>query len=167
MKYYRKIVCVLLIAGMMFSIAGCGEGENKKIVLTTGFEKNEVFRIEDISCMKSEIMVYLTNTQNQYEQVYGEEIWETSVGDVTLEENVKDIVLAKIARIKTLNLMAASNPSATSFASSLGLTAGQLGMRFGLLIGALFPLFAILIFAHFWREERKNSLPLQGELKES
>ena len=106
MKYYRKIVCVLLIAGMMFSIAGCGEGENKKIVLTTGFEKNEVFRIEDISCMKSEIMVYLTNTQNQYEQVYGEEIWETSVGDVTLEENVKDIVLAKIARIKTLNLMA-------------------------------------------------------------
>ena len=106
MKYYRKIVCVLLIAGMMLSIAGCGEGENKKIVLTTGFEKNEVFRIEDISCMKPEIMVYLTNTQNQYEQVYGEEIWETSVGDVTLEENVKDIVLAKIARIKTLNLMA-------------------------------------------------------------
>ena len=106
MKYCKKISCVLLIVGMMLSLAGCGEGENKKIVLTTGFEKNEVFRIEDISCMKPEIMVYLTNTQNQYEQVYGEEIWETSVGDVTLEENVKDIVLAKIARIKTLNLMA-------------------------------------------------------------
>ena len=31
------------------------------------------------------------------------------MGDVTLEDNVKDIVLAKIARIKTLNLMAAEN----------------------------------------------------------
>lgn len=94
---------------MLFSMAGCGDGENKKVVLTTGFEKNEVFRIEDVSCMLPEIMVYLTNTQNQYEQVYGEEIWETGVGDVTLEENVKDIVLAKIARIKTLNLMAKKN----------------------------------------------------------
>lgn len=94
---------------MLFSIAGCGGGENKKVVLTTGFEKNEVFRIEDVSCMKPEIMVYLTNTQNQYEQVYGEKIWETSVGEITLEENVKDIVLAKIARIKTLNLMAKEN----------------------------------------------------------
>lgn len=94
---------------MLFSLAGCGDGENKKVVLTTGFEKNEVFRIEDVSCMMPEIMVYLTNTQNQYEQVYGEEIWETNVGGVTLEENVKDIVLAKIARIKTLNLMAKEN----------------------------------------------------------
>lgn len=106
MKYFKKLMCVVLTVGMMFSIAGCGGGENKKVVLTTGFEKNEVFRIEDVSCMQPEIMVYLTNTQNQYEQVYGEGIWETSVGDVTLEENVKDIVLAKIARIKTLNLMA-------------------------------------------------------------
>lgn len=106
MKLFKKIACIGLSTCMMFSMAGCGDGENKKVVLTTGFEKNEVFRIEDVSCMKPEIMVYLTNTQNQYEQVYGEEIWETSVGEITLEENVKDIVLAKIARIKTLNLMA-------------------------------------------------------------
>lgn len=86
-------------------MSGCGN-ENKKVVLTTGFSKNEVFRIETVSCYKNEIMVYLINTQNQYEQVYGEKIWEVGVGDVTLEENVKDIVLAKIARIKTLNLMA-------------------------------------------------------------
>lgn len=92
---------------MLFSLVSCGD--NKKVVLTTGFEKNEVFRIENISCKLPEIMVYLINTQNQYEQVYGEKIWETSVGDITLEENVKDIVLAKIARIKTLNLMAKEN----------------------------------------------------------
>ena len=109
MKYITKILVTVLAAIMCFFIAGCGEKENKKVVLTTGFGKNEIFRIEDVSCMMPEIMVYLTNTQNQYEQVYGEQIWETAVGDVTLEENVKDIVLAKIARIKTLNLMAEEN----------------------------------------------------------
>lgn len=97
------LLCVSIV------MTGCSNGENKKVVLTTGFEKNEVFRIEDISCMLPEIMVYLTNTQNQYEQVYGEQIWETGVGDITLEDNVKDIVLAKMARIKTLNLMAKEN----------------------------------------------------------
>ena len=96
MKFYKKIVCIALIAGMVCSLTGCKGGENKKVVLTTGFEKNEVFRIEGISCMLPEIMVYLTNTQNQYEEVYGEEIWSTGVGDITLEDNVKDIVLAKI-----------------------------------------------------------------------
>ena len=109
MKRFKKSICIGLLSCMIFTITGCGNEENKKVVLTTGFEKNEVFRIEDVSCMLPEIMVYLTNTQNQYENVYGEEIWETAVGEVTLEDNVKDIVLAKMARVKTLNLMAKEN----------------------------------------------------------
>lgn len=104
-----KKIAIVLIGGMLLATTACGSDTNKKVVLTTGFEKNEVFRIEDVSCMLPEIMVYLTNTQNQYEKVYGEQIWETGVDGVTLEENVKDIVLAKIARIKTLNLMAKEN----------------------------------------------------------
>ena len=51
-------------------------------------------------------MVYLTNIQNQYESVYGSEVWQVSLDDVTLEENVKEIVLAKIAQIKTMYLLA-------------------------------------------------------------
>lgn len=109
MKQLVKRIASGLLVCILWTMTGCADDENKKVVLTTGFEKNEVFRIEDVSCMLPEVMVYLTNTQNQYEQVYGEEIWETGVGDITLEENVKDIVLAKIARIKTLNLMAKEN----------------------------------------------------------
>lgn len=90
------------------SLSGCGNknGESVKVVLTTGFEKDEIFRIESMSCTLPEIMVYLTNIQNQYESVYGEEIWNTNLEGVTLEENVKDIALAQIAQIKTMNLMA-------------------------------------------------------------
>lgn len=99
---------ILLAAVCSIGIfAGCGEdGGGTKVVLTTGFEKDEIFRIENISCRLPEIMVYLTNSQNQYESVFGTEIWEAKVEGVTLEQNVKDTVLARIAQIKTMNLLA-------------------------------------------------------------
>lgn len=101
----KKGIILLLLTCLMLS--GCSKGdEETKIVLTTGFSKEEVFRIESMSCDLSEIMVYLTNTQNQYESVYGEQIWNTDLEGVTLEENVKDVVLAKIAQVKTMNLLA-------------------------------------------------------------
>lgn len=102
-----KILCIFLLA--VFLCAGCGEksGEaSTRVVLTTGFEKDEVFRIDSESCRIPEILVYLTNTQNQYEKVYGSQIWQTDLQGVTLEENVKDRVLAKIAQIKSMNLLA-------------------------------------------------------------
>lgn len=109
MRHIVKKIALGALLCVSIVMTGCADEESKKVVLTTGFEKNEVFRIENISCILPEIMVYLTNTQNQYEQVYGDKIWETEVGDITLEDNVKDLVLAKMARIKTLNLMAKEN----------------------------------------------------------
>ncbi len=79
---------------------------NTKIVLTTGFSENEVFRIGESSCSIPEVMVYLTNMQNQYESIYGEKIWERRIGEETLEKKVKDVVLARLAQIKTMNLLA-------------------------------------------------------------
>lgn len=104
----NRLVSVLLAAVVAVgSLTGCGKaGIGTKVVLTTGFDKDEIFRIETSSCTLPEVMVYLTNIQNRYESVYGEEIWSTNVGGVTLEQNVKDIALAQIAQIKTMNLMA-------------------------------------------------------------
>lgn len=104
---HRRIAA--LAAGFLAALClvGCG-GINRdtKIVLTTGFTKDEVFRIESASCYKKEVMVYLTNLQNQYEQVYGTGIWQQEQDGVTIEESVKESVLAELAQIKTMNLMA-------------------------------------------------------------
>lgn len=105
----KRAVRILLAAGIAGTVilTGCGnENAGTKVVLTTGFEKDEVFRIETSACTLPELMVYLTNIQNKYESVYGSEIWNTNADGVTLEQNVKDIALAQIARIKTMNLMA-------------------------------------------------------------
>ena len=101
MKKNRKRFISLLLV-LVFLLTGCAGdkvGEGKKIVLTNGFDKNEVFRIETASCSLPEIKVYLTNTKNQYENIYGSQIWETKLGSTTLEENVKETVLAGIALI--------------------------------------------------------------------
>lgn len=104
----RFLAGLLVVLLAIAALCGCGNKDDGsvKVVLTTGFEKDEIFRIESISCSLPEIMVYLTNIQDQYENVYGTEIWNASPGGSTLEENVKDIALAKIAQIKTMNLMA-------------------------------------------------------------
>ncbi|MBQ6786167.1 MAG: peptidylprolyl isomerase [Lachnospiraceae bacterium] len=102
---------LLLLLAVTMTVCGCQDkgakdGEGTKIVLTTGFEANEIFRIEKSSCELSEVMVYLMNTKNQYEEIFGEEIWNTSHEGVTLEENIKETVLAKLAKIKAMNLLA-------------------------------------------------------------
>lgn len=108
MKWKRAAVGILSAFVLTVSVCGCGNGEDvgTKVVLTTGFGKDEIFRIETSSCRLPELMVYLTTIQNRYESVYGREIWETNADGVTLEENVKNIALAQIAKIKTMNLMA-------------------------------------------------------------
>ena len=105
MKKRLFVFMFLIILSMV--IVGCKDTDgNTKIVLTTGFAENEVFRIGESSCDLPEVMVYLTNMQNQYESIYGGQIWERKIGDETLEKKVKDVVLARLAQIKTMNLLA-------------------------------------------------------------
>ena len=82
----------------------------KKNVSAIGFDYGQRHKAEllcaDEICKKEEFMVYLTNIQNQYESVYGTEIWNAEYEGVTFEENVKDTVLARIAQVKTMYLMA-------------------------------------------------------------
>lgn len=112
MKICRHRMLILFIIGVMsLSFCGCtlwdgGDGTGPRVVLTTGFDKDEVFRIEKSSCTFAEIMVYMTNMKNQYEEAYGKEIWNSAYNGETLEENIKNTVLARIARIKAMNLLA-------------------------------------------------------------
>ena len=58
----NKLVIIFLL--MMLFLSGCkSDGENTRVVLTTGFSKNEIFRIENKSCTLPEVMVFLTNIQ--------------------------------------------------------------------------------------------------------
>lgn len=96
------VISILLIC----SLTGCKRSKKTEIVLTTDFEEGEVFRIEKISCYVPEVMVYLVNSENQYDTIFGPNIWQIPIEGMTLEEKYKDTILARLAQIKVINLMA-------------------------------------------------------------
>ncbi len=51
----------------------------------------------------------------------------------------------------------------SELALSWGLTAEQLGMKAGMLVGALFPLLAVLVYWRIWHNAKKCALPLKND----
>ena len=100
------VLLVVCVIGTVSCASGNDSGDYTRVVLTTGFAQNEIFRIEKLSCTLPEMMVYLTNMKNQYESVYGDRIWQASYEGETLEGNIKETVLARVAKIKAMNLLA-------------------------------------------------------------
>ena len=105
---FKKYILAISIVSLL--LTGCSAPSfDRSIVFTTGFSKNEVFRLEDMSCSLTEIMVYLVNTQEGYEASFGSDIWEKETDTGTVEARLKETVLAKIAQIKAMNLLASEN----------------------------------------------------------
>ncbi len=104
-KIFRKLnILALIFLLTLTPLAACEEAE---IVLTTEFQEGELMRINTLSCYMPEMMLYLINQQNEYETVYGSEIWEKTLDGEKLSDSIKDLVLAKVAQVKVMNLMAA------------------------------------------------------------
>ncbi len=110
MKHKKKyiVLCLMMCLIISGTLTACGgkDGSGTKVLFTTGLGKEDVFRIENEVCTLPELKLYLTTTQNQYEQVYGEEIWQAGQDGVKLGDNIKETVLAEIAQIKSLYLLA-------------------------------------------------------------
>ena len=112
-KWKKYLVLIAICTGLAVCLTGCkvpfSDRTVERVVLTTGFDKEGVFRIGTAVCSKDEFMLYLTNTQNRYEEIYGSEIWNVASENQTLEDKIKDMVGAQLAQIKTMNLLAKEN----------------------------------------------------------
>ncbi len=107
MKKKTALKCIIAVLATLMMMTSVACSFQKKIVLTTGFEEGELFKIDKATCTTSEYMVYLVNMQNMYENAYGTQIWEmtTSDGD-PLADGLKETVLSRISRVKVMNLLA-------------------------------------------------------------
>ena len=111
MKNYfpgKMICCILLILCAALVFSGCGKKGDEKtdVVLTTAFEDNELFRIEDRNCYLEEAEVYMKSAGSRYQEVFGEDIWRQNFGGKTLEKELRDTTLARLAQIKSMDLLA-------------------------------------------------------------
>lgn len=105
---WKKLAVVSLLGILsMGTLTGCQN--QTKVVFTTGLYGDQIFKIGSMTCTMPEAMIYLTTFYNQYEEIYGSEMWTYDFGGVTLEDHVKEVVLSKLAQIKVMNLMAKEN----------------------------------------------------------
>lgn len=99
----------IFLTGIMLMSSFCGLtacGDNK-VVLTTGFGSNEVFKVGSEKATTTELTLYLTNIANQYEQVYGEDLWAMPVSEsATMWDSCKELALAQLAQVKAMKLLA-------------------------------------------------------------
>lgn len=99
----KKQTAMIILLVLVMLISGCS---NREYVLTTAFHDDEVMRINTKSCRLKEFMLYLTNVQNQYANVFGAEIIDQNIDGQSFEERIKDVVVARIAQVKVMVLMA-------------------------------------------------------------
>ena len=107
-----KKAAVLVLCGLMSAalLSSCAqkEEETTQIVFTTDFTDNEIFRIDNLNCTVPEANIYMYTSEDQYTGVFGKEIWDTSLKDSKLLDELKDVTLARLAQIKAMTLLAQS-----------------------------------------------------------
>jgi len=107
----RKTISIIICMLLCTCITSCDnlteEFQDKKIIVSIGFDKGEVFQLDTLSCMKSEVYVYLADMQVEYENAFDPSFWAymNTNGD-TMGERLIDNAIANISQIKAMHLLA-------------------------------------------------------------
>jgi len=104
--WVKRALAISLAACLSASLSACSGLENTEIVLTTGLSGDQLFKVGSSLCTLPEAMIYVDSYAEQYESVYGVEMWDHDFGGVTLEEYVKGNIISQLATIKAMTLLA-------------------------------------------------------------
>lgn len=96
----RAVLPFLLLACCLLT-CGCG----RRLVMTRGFAKDELFRVGNTRCLLSEYNVFLLNLQKHCERTFGHDVWEGQEGG-ELREAIEQRALSEASRLKVMLLLA-------------------------------------------------------------
>ncbi len=98
----RRAAAIVLALCLAAPLSGC---QAQRLVMTRGFESDELFRIDSQHCSAGEYRVLLLDLQKQCERLFGHEIWDTANGGL-LKEAVEQKALSQVSRLKVMRLIA-------------------------------------------------------------
>ncbi len=98
----KKYYLVAMVCIFVFVLIGCG----KNVRVTTGFDKDVIYKISNKECKLSEILLVLANEKNKYEASIGSGIWDITNEGIGMEENVKSLVKKQMTELETISLFA-------------------------------------------------------------
>ena len=100
LRFFSRMLVGL---ALLFSLTACTGERKSEIIFTTGFFRNEIFRIGSMSCTTKELNVYLLNAENKYRKTLGESVFNEDVVAV-----IKDDCLSELSQLMAMDLFAQS-----------------------------------------------------------
>jgi len=76
------------------------------VYFTTGLDDNTVFKVADNTATKVEAEVLISDAKNQYEDFFGEDVWNQNIDGISFEDYAKNQIKTKLIRIKCMNELA-------------------------------------------------------------
>ncbi len=105
MKTSKRLKIMAVCVWMVINLCGCKFGD-AKVVVSSDFTDNEVFKIREEICTLPQARVILTNYQNMYATVYDIDLWKHDFKEHDLETYVKDLTISRLAQIMAMDYLA-------------------------------------------------------------
>ena len=96
-----RLFAFSLLLSVCLLLSGCAE----RVVLTTGFDRDEVFTVGDRTAHIYELKIFLSELESEYRAKFGSGVFEKA-GFEDLGEAVRENALARLCRVKVLACMA-------------------------------------------------------------
>ena len=90
--------CVMLAVSLL--LAGCAGQEPFRVVFHAGFARDEIFRVQELTCSAQEMAVYTVNAYNRYADSLGES------AAASEQEMILETGLALASQVKAMRLLA-------------------------------------------------------------
>ena len=104
-----KTGVLLILIMLAATITACGKDANdqQQIIITTGFEEDELFFIGDNKCYMPEARLYIRTLETSYEDMFGTEIMSRELNGINVSDKLTGLALSRLAQVKAMNLLAA------------------------------------------------------------
>lgn len=112
MKNGKRTIAALLCTGMLLSCtSGCGKGDSLHV---PQIMSKQVLKVDGQSYSLAQAKVYLLNYQNLYGTVAGVNLWQQKGQEDSLEEYIKNLTIAQLTKILSMDSLAKSREIALS-----------------------------------------------------
>jgi len=106
---HRKIqlgIFILLVIVSLAILAYMKFFNGNYVYFTTGLNDSTIFKVADKTATKVETKVLLSDAKNQYEEFFGEDVWNQNIEGISFEDYAKNQIRSKLIRIKCMNELA-------------------------------------------------------------
>ena len=107
MKGKTGVLLILIMFAAAITACGKDANDQQQIIITTGFEEDELFFIGDNKCYMPEARLYIRTLETSYEDMFGTEIMSRELNGINVSDKLTGLALSRLAQVKAMNLLAA------------------------------------------------------------